>query len=284
MATTTPPPPTPAQSDAKVLLDRLLDSYGLSSLKDWAWQQVVLNRSTDEIVSYLYERPEFKARFPAIEARQKAGLAPISAQDYITYEEAARQAMRGANLPAGFWDKPSDFTSLIANDVSVDELNNRITQGYQRVAQAPQVVRDAYRGYFGINGDAALAAQFLDPTQAQSVLADRVRQAEFGGTAVEHGWSISAPEAAQWSKRDLGIGEVQSGFSRLDDLRPLLDETMTETAEPDLTKQEGLEVAFGEHDASVFTRRLAARKAAEAGRGGAASSDTGAVGLGEAWP
>ena len=279
------PPPTPQQSDARILLDRLLDEYGLGNLKAWAWEQVTLNRSVNEIVTYLYERPEFEARFPAIDGRRKKGLPPITAQEYVAYEGAARQAMRAANMPGGFWDKPADFTQLIVNDVSIDELNTRITAGYQRVAQAPNAVRDAYRSYFGYDGDAALAAHFLDPTRATAVLSDQVRQAEFGGAGAQHGWQISEYAASQWSKRNFSAEQNQAGFARLDAFAPLLDETIYEADEEDFTVEgEGLHVAFGEQGEQEFERRLAKRKALSEGEGQAASDEQGVFGLGQAWP
>jgi hypothetical protein len=278
----TTPTATPEQSNAKALLDRMLDTYGLSSLKDWAWSQVVLNRSPDEIVAFLYERPEFKARFPAIEARRKAGLPPITAEEYVTYEGAAHQAMRAANMPPGFWDDHDDFTKLIAADVSIDELNTRITAGYQKVAQAPTEVRDAYANYFGINGDAALAASFLDPKRSAAVLDDQVRAATFGGTGTRFGFRIGATMARDYGKRDFSVGEMESGFAQAAKQRPLTEETITESE--DFGLNEGIEAAFGGDATTSFERRLARRKADSEGSGSAAASETGAIGLGQTWP
>jgi hypothetical protein len=274
--------PTGAQVSAKIYIEKILEDYGLpASLADWAWERIVNGDSQEQIALDLRETNEFRQRFPAIAAREAAGLPPISPAEYVAYERTAGQLLRQAGLPPGFYDDRSDFTELLTNDVSVAELNQRVSeQGWQRVASAPQQVRDAFGEFFGVQGDAALAAFFIDPERAVPLLQRMAAQADIAGRALQAGnLRLDANRAGELA--DIGIQglQVQQAAANVAEKSALFSESVSET--DDLTgEREGLNAALGVGDASTLAARQAQRVAAFSGGGGAAAGQAGVAGLG----
>ena len=93
----------------------------------------------EQILLELRETPEYKTRFPAMDALSKRGRA-ISEAQYINYEQSAAAVFKAAGLPAGFYDTPDDFSRFLTNDVALPELQKRV-EAYQDVAfsQPPEV-------------------------------------------------------------------------------------------------------------------------------------------------
>ncbi|NIR37990.1 MAG: hypothetical protein GWO22_19015, partial [Actinobacteria bacterium] len=83
-----------------------LERYGLGSLAGWLSQRLIENASQDELLLELYDRPEFKAAYPEIEARRQLAeqrgmtMVPISPDDVLDYRSAAGALMRSYGLPS----------------------------------------------------------------------------------------------------------------------------------------------------------------------------------------
>lgn len=269
---------TSAQTDAFASLANLLNQYGLGTLTNWAWDQIVLGRSPSQVTLDLYQRPEFNARFPAIAARQQAGLPPISPAEYIAYENQAFQMLRMNGMPPGFYDSPQDFSSFIAGNVSLAELSARISsEGYLRVANAPPEVRDAFARLYGAQGDAALASVFLDPERSTPELQRMAAAADLAGRGTDYGLNFNRTGAEGLVDAGVTTAAAQAGFARLQQLDPLFTETINEKT--NLTaEQQGVAAVFGLGDASALDKRQQDRAAMFQAGGGAL---TGAAGTGE---
>lgn len=279
-----PSGPTPEQRDAKAQINDVLAAYGLDGLSDWAWNQIQKGRSQAEIMQSLRERPEYQARFPGIKSRVDNGYGAISEAEYIQYEDAVKNLMRSANMPERFWDQPQDFADLISNNVSVQNLAERIEKGYKAVAFAPEEVKGVFRKYFGVNSDSAMAAFFLDPDKAETVLMDAAEAAVIGGTGVRFGLEISREQAERLDRIGVTKAQAEQGFAQVRSFDPAFRETVSEKV--DLTAEgEGVS-AFLENDPDALNRirkRVEERQAAFSGGGGAAfSSQQGVIGLGTA--
>lgn len=278
-----------AQLGAQATITQFLDQYGLASLGSWAWSRYQeLGGGTDAmniITSELTQRPEFAARFPAIAARTKAGLSPISPTDYVNYEQGLNQLMHQYGLPFG--QTSSQFngyvTGLLTGDVSLTEAQGRIAQGYSQVENAPQSVRDAFSTYFGVKGDAAMAALFLDPNEALPHLEQMQQAATLGGTGVNFGVNLSKDQALDLAQH-VTTGDGSQQFAQVDQMKSLYGANVGEQG--NLTQQTGVEAAFGlSGDAQdELTRRLQERTAATSGGGGAATTSAGYIGAGSAPP
>jgi hypothetical protein len=287
---TQPLPPTAgysgstAQNDAFAYVSSLLGQYGLPSLGDWAWQQIVDGHGADQVIQSLRQQPAYAERFKGMAIRQANGLPAVSEGEYIAYERQAGQLMRAAGMPVGFYDSPDDYANLIGKDVSVNELNQRITGAYTRVAQAPVEVRDAFANFFGPTGDTAFAAYFLDADRAAPMLEKAVTEAEIAGTGARFGIGISADVASRLADVGVNLNTASQGFQTLAAQSALFRESVTEAKDLEMGV-EGVNAAFGVNatDAEAVARRKEERAAAVGGSTNQAGvSAQGIVGLGSA--
>lgn len=218
-------------ADAFGYMQKYLEQFGLGSLADrlWAYMIKIGVDDANQLYLWIQEQPEFKVRFPAIEARRKKGMAPISPEEYVDYEQSAYELMRASGMPEGFYDGRDDFAQFLINDVSINELNDRIQKGWTRVANAPFEVRNAFMSYFGVDGDAALAAYFLDPNRALPLLEKRATQAEIAGSFSQLGFgSLNQLLAEELSDVGVDVQSALQGFSQLAAMEHLFNETVEE--------------------------------------------------------
>lgn len=287
-----PAGPDPDRISAKSQIDAVLDRYGLGELKDWAWSRIVDEASPDQIMNELYDPTTeagqvFDRYFPEFELlRQKRNsgtqVTIPSIDELLATRDQYAQIMRQAGLPSGFYDEPSDFTNLIVNQRSPVEVAEVINEGWRRVTQAPAEVRAAFGRLYGIDGDAALAAEFLDPTKANPLLIEMARTAEVAGTADRFGVGLGLDRAQRVASLQLSRQEYEQGFAQLDSLAGLFQETLSETE--DLTPEgAGVEAIFnlsaGARDR--IERRRSTRVNLLSGGGGVAETRTG-LGVGSA--
>jgi hypothetical protein len=268
---------------ARAIINGALAMFGLESLAEWAWQLYLDGAPIEQIMLELRQRPEYAQRFPAMAELANRGRA-ISEFEYINYEREAARIMHGAGLAAGFYDQPDDFAALLIADLSLNELAQRIQGAYVRVAHASDEIRDIFGEYFGASGDNALAMVFLDPDRALPILEQEVSAAEFGGTGRRFGFEIGRMIAERAASLGVDLETATGGFQRLDVLRPLFDETISELQDY-VAERECVNALFGLEagDQLRVERRRAEREAAFAGAsGGALLSGEGVTGLGPA--
>lgn len=254
----------PKAKGAKEMVKDYLAAWGLGNLGTWAWNRLLHTGSFDLVLLDMRQRPEYKQRFPAMEELRKQGHA-MSEADYINYEVQAKNVMHAAGLPAWFYDKPDDFGRLLAAGKSIDEINSDLQDGYLKVATAPPEVRQAFASYFGVEGDAHLAAYFIDPAHATPKLLQQAQAAEFGGFGLEQGFNVNKSLAERAAQLQLSTGQMQQGFEQLRQRQRLFDATITEN--PDLTaSQQGVEAQFfGGDAATAVDQRIKERVAAFGG-------------------
>lgn len=280
---------TNADVGAKQMLEDFLNNYGLGQLGEWAWSRYQeLGGGTDAmniITLEVTKRPEFAARFPAIAARDKLGLSPISPADYVHYEQGLNQMMHQYGLPFG--QTSSQFsgyvTKLLTGDVSLSEAQSRIADGYAKVENAPQSVRDAFANYFGVKGDAAMASLFLDANEALPHLQQMQQAATLGGTGVNFGVTLDKNQALDLAQH-VTTGDGSQQFAQVDQMKALYNENVGEVT--DITQQQGVQAAFGLSGQAAYDlqRRLQERTAKTSGGGGAATTAGGVIGAGSAPP
>lgn len=276
----------PLPSSAQQIIRHVLDTYGLGSLADWAWGRVKdlgdIDLAKAQIDVELWDRPEFRQRFPALIERRRRGLPAISPADYLRIEESYRTSARYYEMPSGMFDEPSELAQLIVADVSPSEFEERVKEGWHRVARAAPEVRDTFAGYFGAKGDAALAAFFVDPDRATSALLRQAQQATVGGRATQAG--IGGLSAAGAERLVTGVGEQAAlqAVGRAAEQRGLYRETASEAV--DLTGEQGALAAAGLDTSAeeALRRRAQSREAQMAGAGQQAVTQEGILGAGTA--
>lgn len=280
-------------------LKSFLDSIGLGALATlgpngepagWLWDQMRQGFDTsDELMINLQQTDIFKNRFGAIveqERRAAAGLPQyvMTPAEVLQYEKTVTEMMTAAGMPSWFYDQPEDFQSLILNNMSTKEVEDRIVQSYEYVRNAPIEVRQKFEEFYGVGqGDAALAAYVLDPSRTTGALEQARRSAYTAGLAERFDMSISrqmAERVAQLPRTEAGIVE---GLQNVNAQRGLYDESPFEAT--DLTADQGLAAQF-EGDAGAIDaiqRRQIERSAAQrAATGGAIITNRGLTGAGTA--
>jgi hypothetical protein len=270
-----------AQRDSYARLQRVLDEYGLGSLGATVQRWLVEGLSEAEIVQRMRETNEFRTRFPAIEQRRQAGLAPLSPGEYVAYERNAAQLLRAAGLPQGFYDSSEDFTRFLVNDMSLAELGDRVTLAANAAFRMPQEDRDALVEWGLGPGD--LTAFWLDPDKAQPLLERKYAAAQLAGTARRAAFGSLTEETAT-NLATLGVTQQQAeqGFGQLAESRELF--TGLDRTEDTIDQGTQLGAMF-EGNAAARRRieqRRRKRQAAFEGGGGFASGQTGLAGLGDA--
>lgn len=222
---------TKDQRDAFALIQEQLNGFGLGGMADKVWQYILQNGTDDvnRMQLWIYEQPEFKARFPAFEALQKKyrGIQPA---EYVQLERQYAQVMRAAGITANYFDDPNDFKALIENDVSQAEFQERVENGFRRVSQADPAVRSAFQRYFGVEGDAALAAFFIDPEKAAPKLAKAAQMAELGGTASTMGVEINSAYAEKLARLGVSQQQALAGFQKMQQQRSLFAKDINEVS------------------------------------------------------
>lgn len=282
----TPPNPNQAVTDQnnKNALDYLtgiLDTYGLGDMAGWAWGEVLAGRTAQQILLDLRQTPQFKAAFPEIDLRAKAGLAPMSPGDIVNYRNGAAQMMREAGLPQGFYDSPSDFTNLIVGNVSLNELSNRVQLARQAVYEIPQQARD-YLGQLGL-GTGDLTAQFLDPNTAEPLLERKMQAAQIGGQAQTSGWGNLAPDAALGlAAQGITPDQARSGFQTLG-MEKQLFSALPNEATTGINQDQQLAAEFGGNAQAqqAIEQQRQRRLSAFSGGGGFTQSASGFAGVGQ---
>ena len=266
---------------AREILAGMMEEFGLpSSLTDLLNAELVRGESPTALAMRIRTTDEYKARFPGMVSRRTLGLPAITEAEYLDLESQYRSIMRAANLPPTFHDAPEDFTTLIAGDVSGQELQQRVALAESARETANQDIITELQDNYGLTeGD--ITAYYLDPGAAKNIFEER-RMYEAAGLsvaatqAIGEGLEVKTAEALQ--RENIQRREIQARLGQ----RAGLTE--------DLLGSEGMsatgiaEAEFGlDVDEATRLRRLReARLAPMMGGGSALTTAKGITGLGAA--
>lgn len=188
----------------------LMNDYGLASLMGKIESYVRSGLDGDAVVAQIRDTQEYKDRFPAM-AALSAKKRAISEAAYIDFERNAAGLERAYGLPAGMLGTDT-ITNLLTNEVSAQELENRVTMAAAGAFQASQEVRDTFRDYYGIESG-GLTAYFLDPDKALPLLNKQYASAQIGAEAQMQDFSIAAGMAERLNEVGITQQEARQGFA-----------------------------------------------------------------------
>lgn len=276
---------TQDERDALQIIQEALAQYGLAELAPEAVRYLIEGVSADGIMIQLRETETFKERFKGLDIRNsKPGMIQISPAEYIKIERRYRDIMATAGLPQGFYDSPDDFAEFIGNDVSPEELGQRVSMAASAVSNINPLLKDQLNEMYGIGveNDGELIAYFLDPERGVSVIEQRLRMESAGlsATAIQAtGQGIAAPVARQLA----GEQQVQQR-EVAQRLAPMAGLTQATLSDRGVTTTELAASTFGlDSEATANIRRLRQRRQASAERrSGGLMTGMGATGLGSA--
>jgi len=238
--------PTAEQQDARNTIKRVLATYGLEGLTDTLYANYTSGTvnidNPDALLFSIRDNDIYKKRFAANATRLKAGLSELSPGNYIGLENFYRQTMQTNGLPPGFYDNQDDFTNLIANDISAQEFNDRIVDGYRAVADADPEVKRQMTELYGVT-ESQLAAYFIDPTRTAPILALQAKAAKIGARGKElAGIQVTGSLAEDLARRGITEQQAQAGFTEFAGLGELTADLAGEEA---TTQSEEIAASFG---------------------------------------
>jgi hypothetical protein len=278
------------ESAFKILQDTL-EFYGLKDpefIKSvrglWENKTIKPGDNVNDIGIQLRDTDAFNRRFPANKILKDQNKPQFSVSQYLQMEADYKRRLQSANLPENFYDQPSDFQQLIANDVSPEELQGRIDQGYQAVNNAsPAVIKEFERLYGIKKGD--LAAYFIDPERARPTF-DRYeaqRQAQAAAVSSQAQLQAGIALTAQESEALVRSGitqesQAQAGFEQISAQQELFNPLSGEQA---ISREQQIAGTFGtnaEARKAITARKRSRQAAFETGGGFATTQGASALG------
>ena len=203
-------------TDAMTLLKSQLTEWGLSSLAADVEGFLVGGDTPVVALAKLRETSAYKTRFKANELRKQKGLPALSEAEILGNEMQMRQVMRSYGLPEGFYDSYEDFTNFIANDVSPQEVRDRVTMAAERFIFAPQEDKDQF-ARFGLTPGQAIAT-ILDPDRAEPLIRQTVTAiglAAEASRAFGDRERLSTDRATELAKLGVTQEDARRGFGQL---------------------------------------------------------------------
>lgn len=269
------------RSSIQIITDKLAE-YGLESLGPKAFQMLLDGTPADSVLFDLRETEEYKERFKGIAMRSANGYTPMNEFDYIKYERRVQQLFLEAGIPSSFMES-DDIAEFIANDVSPNELGNRVAMAASAVANVNPELKNQLRELYGVGvaDEGELIGYFLDPERAVSAIEQRLQLESAGLSAASvqaTGQGLNANVARQLAGQNVQQREVTAR------LAPQAGLTQATFGDQGVASSELAAAEFGlDSESTAQIRRLRQRRqAAATQRVGGLMTNMGASALGSA--
>ena len=270
--------------DAVEIIRDTLRQYGLEDLTSEAYNMLIDGSSTDAVVLRLRESESFQERFKGMQMRTDNKLSGISPAEYISLERSYRQTMAAAGIPEGFYDSPDDLAAFIGNDVSQNEMAQRVAMAAAAVQSVDPNLKTQLRDLYGIGteNDGELTAYFLDPDRGVNVIEQRLQMEAAGLSSAAMG-TLGGGFERQTAEQlaDLGV-QRREVTERLQGQRGLTQQLLGENQA--VTTSELAAAEFGlDSEATADVARLRQQRQQRGRRQmGSLVTGAGASGLGRA--
>lgn len=265
-----------AQDSLIQQISGIFTEYGLSSLYNKIADYVRAGYSGDAIAILLRQTPEYKDRFPAMEALSKKNRA-ITEAEYIAFERKAASLERAYGLPTGMLGKNA-VTELLTNEVSGQELEDRVTMAAAGAFQTTPEVKAQFEQYYGI-GSGGLTAYFLDPEKALPLLEKQYVSSQIGAEAAMQDVSVQQAVVERLYEQGVDAAQARQGFGQVSRMK-----TFTQGRGDVVTQEQLMSGTFGQEEASLkaIERAAKSRTGQFQQGGGYTASQQGVGGLGTA--
>jgi hypothetical protein len=208
------------------MLEDTFRSYGLDTLANEVRNYMVQGLPYAEGTIRLRQSEAYKTRFAGNTGRIAKGLAAYDPREYLQAEEEYRNLFASAGL--GDLSTQENFSSLIGGAVSLTEAQDRITNVFNRIDNAPPELKSQLGRYFssyGINDEGIQRSQLaksllLGDTSAQT-LERNLQKAQLYTGATRYGFELPE-ERIQSLQQQLEaqgttdfLGKGMTGFQEL---------------------------------------------------------------------
>jgi hypothetical protein len=199
--------------------------YGLSALVEPLKGFIISGASPAELTIQLQNSKAYQDRFAANADRIAKGLSALSPAEYVAVEDQYQNIMRNYGLPESYYAKDTmgtqaGFRTLLANDVSATELEERVLTAQDRVLKAAPEVSQALKAFYPdiTNGD--ILAYTLDPQKGLDSIKRKVTAAEIGGAAIGQGLKTDVTRAEQLAAAGVTKQQAQEGYQTIAEVAP----------------------------------------------------------------
>ena len=262
----------------------------INALMPEAQQIITSTDSAQQAYMQIQQTQAFKDYFPGIQQAINNGYAPPTPAQYLNYQAQAQQMARAAGVPPDMMGK-DEIATLIGNNVSVNELSDRINTAYMNATNGDPGTLTYLEQNFGLTPGNGLASYFLDPTKAVPTLEKQVSEATIAGAGEAAGFSpISLDQATQiaqtmdWTNPAAVRQAAAAGFKNIAALTPLTTGLPGQNAGPGTVSQAqlvGSQFLGDQADVRAVELAQGTRKAAFSAGGGFGQTTRGAgVGYG----
>jgi len=187
-----------------------LNLAGLGSLVPTIDEYIKQDLSASQIKINLIGTDAYKARFPGLDPLRKAGLA-INEATYISMERGMISVLKAYGLDDKVLGTTEQLGTVIANQVSVAEYENRVSLAADHVKKNTDVLA-ALNEYYGVDAAGAMT-YLLNPKLGMDMVKKQVRSAEIGAAASMYDFEINK-----------AVAESYINVSGTSDLNTLKDE------------------------------------------------------------
>lgn len=253
----------------------------------WLWQKILEGADTpDELLLAIEQTDVWRNEYGVIveqRRRQAAGepVRPMSVEEVVAYRANAASMFRQAGLPTWLRDGKFDFDALMLAGVSLQEVAERVGEAFSRVRDVDPTIRQAFSDFYGVGqGDAALAAWFLDPERTQASIDRASRSAYTAGLAARYGFEVDRATAERIASKPMTEQGIDEAFRQVNQLGGVFDAGYSERDTLELGEEGMASIFEGDPLATrSISRRVAGRRTNDQSSfGGAALTREGLVG------
>ena len=120
------------------------------------------------------------------------------------------------------------FVSLLENEVSANEFQQRVAAVYRGIQENIPQVQQFYADEFDINLDEqSIFLGALDPTVGEEIVAGRITTAQIGGEAARAGFEITGDFAQRLQRAGISQAQARQLFTSAETELPRLQELQT---------------------------------------------------------
>ena len=246
---------------------------------------IIEDLSEASIMLALRGSDAYKKRFSANATRVSKGLPALSEAEYLNMEKLYRDTLREAGLPSQLFDNQDDFTNYIANDISYNEFQGRVSLAQRASQAADPAIKAQLKERYNID-ESGLVAYFLNPEKTKPFLQRQYNVAQTAAALQQAGFGTAQAEELTGSvlggatDTTLDYKELTQAAQSAGVLRPLSQEVLGGEGGSVSEQQLLRGVVAGDVTAQVQLEREQRRRLAEFQAGGGyAEGQQGVTGL-----
>jgi murein DD-endopeptidase MepM/ murein hydrolase activator NlpD len=168
---------------------------GLDSLADTIDSYIKDDMTASQIKINLVGTQAYKDRFPGMADLAKAGRA-VNEATYISMERGMTSILKAYGLDDKIFGTTAKLGTVIANQVSVAEYEQRVSMAADKVKKNTDVLA-ALNEYYGVTTEGAIS-YLLDPKLGMDIVKKQIRASEIGAAAEMYKFDLDKAAAESY--------------------------------------------------------------------------------------